>query len=62
MGAGKREGTTPLTGTGFGGHPFDPEFFIVIGLGNGGVGFMAARWAGALIFKIDAGRGVQRFF
>jgi len=46
---GKTESASPLAGPGFGRDPFDSEDFVVIGLGNGGIGFVTARWADALI-------------
>ena len=60
--AGKGQRTSPLPGAGFSGQSFDAEDFIVIGLGNGGVGFVASRRTDAFVFKIDPRRGIQGFF
>lgn len=58
-GAGEGEGGTPLAGAGFGDDAFDAGFFIIEGLGDGGVGFMAAGGADAFVFVVDAGGGIE---
>ena len=42
MGAGHGQGSAPLTGAGFGGQTVEPLSLGIIGLGCGGVEFMAA--------------------
>jgi hypothetical protein len=50
LGAGKGKRAAPLAGTGFGGNLLDAENLVVVGLGDGGVGLVAARRAQAFIF------------
>ena len=58
----KDNGAAPLAGSGFGREPVDAFNFVVIGLGHGGVGFVAAGRAVAFVLEIDACRGFQGFF
>jgi len=58
-GARKRQGRAPLAGAGLGGEPLDAELLIVPGLRHGGIGFVAAGRAGALVLVIDAGGRVE---
>jgi len=51
--AGKREGRSPLAGTGLGRDAPDPLLLVEIGLGNGGVGFMGSGRRDGFILKID---------
>jgi hypothetical protein len=60
LGAGKGEGAAPLAGAGFGGDVLDAENLVVIGLGDGRVGLVAARRAQAFIFKVNFRRCAQR--
>ena len=60
--AGKSKGAAPLAGAGLGGHSLDAEDLVVVSLGNGGVGLMAARGTEAFVFKVDPCRCVQLFF
>ena len=59
---GEGEGAAPLAGAGLGGHALDPEDFVVVGLGHGGVGFVATGRAAPLVFVVDPGRGLKRLF
>jgi hypothetical protein len=59
LGTGKRERAAPLAGPGFGGDLLDAENLVVVSLGHGRVGLVAARGAHAFVFKIDFGRGAQ---
>ena len=54
---GKR--ASPLAGAGFRGEALDPFLFVVVGLGDGGVGFVAPGRAHAFIFVINPGGGFQ---
>lgn len=58
-GAGEGEGGAPLAGAGFGDDAFDACFLIVEGLGDGGIGFVAASGADAFVFVVDAGGGIE---
>jgi hypothetical protein len=60
--AGEAEGAAPLAGAGFGGEAGDAGGFVVVGLGDGGVGFVAAGGADAFVFVVDFGGGVEGFF
>ncbi len=59
---GKGQGTAPLAGAGFGGQPFDPLPLVVIGLGHGTVGLVAAGGRNPFILKVNPGLGPQFFF
>ncbi len=59
---GKAQGGTPLSSAGFGGEVFDALAMVVVCLRDGGVGFMGACHAGALVLEVDAGGGVESFF
>jgi hypothetical protein len=61
-GTGQCQSAPPLSGTGFGSDSVDTLFLIVISLGDGGVGFMASRRAGTLVFVKDFSRRIQSFF
>ncbi len=54
--AGVGEGRAPLAGAGLGGQPLDAELFVVPGLGDRGVGLVAARRRHALVLVEDLGR------
>jgi hypothetical protein len=60
--AGKGQGAAPLAGAGFGGEPLDAEDLVVVGLGHGRVGLVAAGRADALVLVVDARRCAQRLF
>ena len=60
--AGQRQGRTPLARAGLGGEAFGAGDLVVIGLGDGGVGLVAAGGAGALVFVINVRRRLQRLF
>ena len=57
--AGKAQRAAPLAGAGLGGQAGHALFHVVVGLGNGGVGLVAAGRADAFIFVVDLGRRVQ---
>ncbi|OPZ67260.1 MAG: hypothetical protein BWY83_02657 [bacterium ADurb.Bin478] len=56
----QRQSAAPLAGAGFGGDFFNAERLVEIGLGNGGVGFMAAGRIDAFIFIVNPCRRAQR--
>ena len=60
--AGKGQRATPLAGARLGGDSFDAFLLVVIGLGHGGVGLVAAGRAGALVLVVDLGGRVQGSF
>ena len=60
--AGHGEGGTPLSGAGFGGESFDAGLFVVVGLSDGGVGFVGAGRAGTFVFVVDVGGCVEGLF
>jgi len=59
-GPGHRQRRSPLACAGFGGDLADAFLAVVVGLGDGRVGLVAAHRADALVFVVDAGRGIQR--
>ena len=59
-GAGRRQGTAPLPGAGFGRDSLDALFLVVEGLGDGGVRFVAAGRAEAFVLVVDVGRSVEQ--
>ena len=50
---------SPLSGTRFGREPLDPGLLVIVGLGDRGVGLVAACRAHAFVFEVDLRRGVQ---
>ena len=51
-----------MAGAGLSGNTLNPLFAAVEGLGDGGVGLVAAGRAHPLILVVDAGRCIQRLF
>ena len=60
QGAGEGQGGAPLPGAGLGGQLLHPGLGVVVGLGHGGVGLVAAGRADALVLVVDAGRRPER--
>ena len=58
--AGQGERRTPLTGAGLSGQAFGASHLVEIGLGNRGVGLVAAGGAGAFVFVVDVRRCLER--
>ena len=58
-GPGERQGRPPLTRAGLCGDALDALLLVVEGLGDRGVGLVAAGRAHALVFVIDLGRRLQ---
>ncbi len=56
------EGASPLTRTRFGCNSFDAEDFVVIGLGDGCIRFVAPRGAHSFILVVNPRRGPQGLF
>lgn len=56
---GKGQSAAPLPGPGFRGQPTDTFLFVVIGLGHGGIGLVAARRANAFVLVVDPSRRLQ---
>ena len=59
--AGQGERAAPLAGAGLGGDALDALLLVVVGLGDGRVGLVAAGRADALVLVVDLGRGVRAF-
>jgi len=60
--AGESQSAAPLTGAGFGGEAADALALVVVSLGDGGVGLMAAGRADALVLVVDVGGGLEGVF
>ena len=59
QGAGETQCRAPLAGAGLGGQLGDALGLVVVSLGDGGVGLVAAGRAGALVLVVDAGRCIE---
>ncbi len=57
--AGHRQRGAPLPGAGFGGHGLCPGGFVIEGLGQGSIRFMAARWRDAFVLVSKYARVCQ---
>ena len=59
-----REGqrAAPLAGAGFRGQPSNAVGFVVVSLGDGGVGLVAAGGTDALVLVVDVGGGIEGTF
>ena len=58
--ASQRQGRTPLARAGLGGEAFGAGDLVVIGLGDGGVGLVAAGGTGAFVFVVNVRRRLER--
>jgi hypothetical protein len=58
--AAESQRAAPLSGAGLGSQPLDALFLVVVSLGDGGIGLVAARLAGAFVLVENLGRGIQR--
>ena len=59
-GAGEGQGAAPLPGARLGREAGHALLLVVEGLGQRGVGLVAARRAAALVLVVDVGRGIER--
>ncbi len=59
---GKRQGCSPLSGSGFGGDVGHSLFFAIVSLRDCRIELVGSYGAHAFVFEIDVSRGVEEFF